>query len=119
MQDIVWAFETTMASDSRRWDYTPQLASLLSDEDAQALLEDPNSTDEWYVFARKHHHHSFSIQPGRSTMMRKLCQRSGQCPWRQLGFESTKFLIKSLLISYKWINHPFVEPGVARLEGQG
>ena len=105
MQEIVWAFETTIASDSRRWDYTPQLASLLSDEDAQALLEDANSTDEWYVFARKHHHHSFSIQPGRSTMMRKLFQRSGQCQWMQLGFESTKFLVKLLLISYNWINH--------------
>ena len=52
-------------------------------------------------------------------MRRKLCQRSGQCPWRPSGFESTKLLIKSLLISYKWINDSFVEPGVARLEGQG
>ena len=108
MQEIVWAFEATMASDSRRWDYTPQLASLLGDEDAQELLED---TDEWCVFVRKYHRHGFSIRPGRSTMRRKLCQRLGQCHQRLLGFESTKFLIKLLLISLKWINHSFVEPG--------
>ena len=54
-------------------------------------------------------------------MRRTLCQRSGQCQWMQLGFESTKFLIKLLLISYKWINHSFVrrtwsgETGRARM----
>ena len=48
MQEIVWAIEATLAS--RRWHYTPELASLLSDEDAQELLEDANSTDELCVF---------------------------------------------------------------------
>ena len=106
MQEIVFAIEMTMAGS--RWRYTPELASLLGDEDAQELLED---TDEWCVFAHKNHRHGFSIRPGRSTMRRKLCQRLGQCHQRLLGFESTKFLIKLLLISLKWINHSFVEPG--------
>merc|ERR1711971_608634 len=47
LREIVWAIEATLAS--RRWNYTPELASLLSDEDAQELLEEANSTDEWEV----------------------------------------------------------------------